>query len=155
MEITMINQSNNKDCLTYEALFNQIATKSEEVLNLDKNKEMSVVFVNEVEIQKINREYRHIDAITDVISFALNDSEDDYEMVEGSNEIGDIFICVERMKQQAIEYQHSEKREMCFLFTHGLLHLLGFDHMDNEMEQKMFHMQDVILNDIVPNESNS
>ncbi|MEF9961028.1 MAG: rRNA maturation RNase YbeY [Erysipelotrichaceae bacterium] len=155
MELSIINQSNDLECINYEPLFHQISKRAEAVLNIGEDKEMSVIFVNEADIQKINLEYRHIDAVTDVISFALNDLEDDYEKLDGNQEIGDIFICVDRMKEQAKEYHHSEKREMGFLFTHGLLHLLGFDHMNTKMEQEMFHMQDVILNDIVPNESNT
>ena len=61
-------------------------------------------------------------------------------------ELGDIFISVDKAKQQAQEYQHSLKREMCFLFVHGLLHLLGYDHMNEEDEKVMFQKQDEILN---------
>ncbi|MEI3327068.1 MAG: rRNA maturation RNase YbeY, partial [Thomasclavelia sp.] len=89
--------------------------------------------------------YRNIDRATDVISFALEDSEQYY--VEGmARNIGDIFISVDHALMQANEYGHSLKREMCFLFTHGLLHLLGFDHMEKEDEEKMIAMQKKILN---------
>ncbi len=60
--------------------------------------------------------------------------------------LGEIYICIPRMKQQAIEYQHSEKRELSFLAVHGLLHLLGYDHMNKEEEKVMFELQELILN---------
>ena len=78
------------------------------------------------------------------------DSEDDYEMMEDDNELGDIFINVEAIRNQAKEYGHSLRREVCFLFTHGLLHLLGYDHMEEDEEKEMFALQDVILDEIVP-----
>ena len=102
-------------------------------------------------IQEINRDYRSIDKPTDVISFALKDSEEDYMISEEiDEELGDIFINVEAVRNQAQEYGHSIRREVCFLFTHGLLHLLGYDHMQSEDEKIMFALQDVILNDLVP-----
>ena len=73
-----------------------------------------------------------------------------YEVMEGEEELGDIFINIEAISAQAADYGHSLRREVCFLFTHGLLHLLGYDHMTPEDEAVMFQLQDVILDDIVP-----
>lgn len=107
--------------------------------------ELSVIFVNDERIHEINRDYRQIDRSTDVISFALEDNEQFY--VEGMpRELGDIFISIDHAKKQADEYGHSFYREMCFLFTHGLLHLLGYDHMNEEDEKEMFTLQNDILN---------
>lgn len=104
----------------------------------------SIIFVSETEIQKINREYRQIDRVTDVISFALFDGE---KIIDDERTIlGDIYICIPRMKEQAKEYGHSEKRELSFLVVHGLLHLLGYDHMTKKEEEIMFKIQDEILN---------
>lgn len=110
-----------------------------------ENAIFSVIFVTEEEIQKLNREYRNIDRVTDVISFALEDEED----LPKSNirVLGDIYICINRMKEQSISYGHSEKRELSFLAVHGLLHLLGYDHMTKEDEKEMFGLQELILND--------
>ena len=108
---------------------------------------MSCVLVDDEEIHRINKYYRNIDRATDVISFALEDNDQFY--VEGMpRSLGDIFISVDHAKAQAQEYGHSLYREMCFLFTHGLLHLLGFDHMKEEDEQEMFAMQDCILQEL-------
>ena len=104
----------------------------------------NVIFVDNEKIHEINREYRGIDRETDVISFALEDSED--IVLPCGRILGDIYISFERMKSQALEYGHSEKREMLFLCIHGLLHLLGYDHMTKEDEKVMFKEQEDILN---------
>lgn len=127
-----------------------IAQRAQEVLKLEDEYSMSVIFVDPEEIHEINKTYRNIDRPTDVISFALRDEADDYEMMEEDNELGDIFINIQAIVDQASEYGHSMRREVCFLFTHGLLHLLGYDHMCEEDEKQMFALQDVILDDIVP-----
>ena len=106
----------------------------------------SIIFVNLEEIHKLNKEYRGIDRPTDVISFALEDS-DDFE-VDGLRVLGDIYICIDRMKEQAKEYGHSQMRELSFLTCHGLLHLLGYDHMEKEEEKIMFDKQDKVLEEL-------
>ncbi len=99
-------------------------------------------------MHQINRDYRGVDRTTDVISFALKDEMGEGDYIE--EELGDIFINIDAAKRQAIEYGHSEKREICFLFTHGLLHLNGFDHMTKEDEAEMIQYQKKILDDIIP-----
>ena len=103
----------------------------------------NVIFVDNETIRNINREYRGIDRETDVISFALEDNED--IKFEFGRLLGDIYISVDKMKEQALEYGHSELREMAFLTVHGLLHLLGYDHMTKEDEEVMFKEQELIL----------
>ncbi len=105
----------------------------------------SIVFVGDEEIHDINKKYRQVDRITDVISFAFEDNED--LMYNGIRMLGDIYICIPQMKRQAKDFGHSEKRELSFLATHGLLHLLGYDHMKEEDEKVMFSLQELILND--------
>lgn len=114
-------------------------------LKLEKveNAIFSIIFVDEKEIQKINKEYRGIDKITDVISFAF---EDNANVVYNDIRIlGDIYVCITRMIDQAKEYGHSEKRELSFLIVHGLLHLLGYDHQTKEDEEIMFKKQELVL----------
>lgn len=105
----------------------------------------SIIFVTSEKIHEINKEYRNVDRVTDVISFALEDSIEGY--VEEIRMLGDIYICVEKMKEQAELYNHSVLREMCFLTTHGLLHLLGYDHMEEDDEKVMFSLQEELLNE--------
>lgn len=106
----------------------------------------SIIYISLEEIHKLNKEYRGIDRSTDVISFALEDS-NDFE-VENLRVLGDIYICIDKMKEQAKEYGHSEKRELSFLTCHGLLHLLGYDHMEKEEEKVMFGKQEKILEEL-------
>lgn len=103
---------------------------------------VSFIIVDNDQIQEINKKYRNIDSATDVISFAEIDS-DDYKDLP--IELGDIFINKERVISQAEEYGHSQLREFAFLVTHGMLHLLGYDHMKKEDEEIMFSLQDKIL----------
>ncbi|WP_278902110.1 rRNA maturation RNase YbeY [Dolosigranulum pigrum] len=120
-------------------------------LELEENCAMSVIIVGNEEIQNINREYRQKDAVTDVISFALEESvaEDDFpaiqEVMDESRELGDIFVSFQRAQEQAVEYGHSFKRELGFLVVHGFLHLNGYDHMTDEEEAEMFDLQRDIL----------
>ena len=104
----------------------------------------NIIFVTNEEIHKINKEYRKVDRVTDVISFALEDNKDieykDFRL------LGDIYIAIDVDYEQAIEYNHSREREVCFLATHGLLHLLGYDHMTEEEEKEMFGKQEELLN---------
>ena len=107
--------------------------------------EISVSFVDEEEIQEINRSYREKDAVTDVISFAMEDEDDNVIHEDAPRMLGDIIICTDRAKSQAEEYGHSYKRELMFLTLHGFLHLLGYDHMEAAEEKEMNRLQDEIL----------
>ena len=105
----------------------------------------NVIIVDNPKIHEINKEYRGIDRETDVISFALEDDKTfnrtDFRI------LGDIYISLDRVVSQSIEYGHSFKRELFFLALHGLLHLLGYDHMKKEDEEVMFALQDKILDE--------
>lgn len=111
-------------------------------------------------IKELNREYRGIDKVTDVLSFPLLNfpvpgdfsgiKEDDPASFDPENKellLGDIAICMERAEEQAEEYGHSLKREYAFLITHSVLHLLGFDHESKEDEEIMIGYQKKILKD--------
>ncbi len=109
-----------------------------------KNIIFNVIIVDDSKIKEINKTYRHINNVTDVISFALEDNQDikydDFRL------LGDIYISIDTAKRQAIEYNHSLLRELSFLTIHGILHLLGYDHMEPEEEKIMFEKQELILN---------
>lgn len=109
-----------------------------------ENVEFNIIFVDSDTIHEINKNYRHVDRVTDVISFALEDNE---TITLDHRVLGDIYICVERAEEQAKEYGHSFLRELAFLSIHGLLHLLGYDHMEKEEEKIMFSKQEDILNE--------
>ena len=104
----------------------------------------SFIIVDNDAIHELNKHYRHIDAPTDVISFAGIDGLEEEERGLPF-ELGDIFINKDRVISQAQDYGHSEVREFAFLVTHGLLHLLGYDHIEKEDEKVMFALQDKIL----------
>ena len=108
--------------------------------------EVNIIFVGLEEIHEINKTYRNVDRPTDIISFALEDTED--VTVYEERVLGDIYICLDKVHEQAKEYGHTEIREMAFLIVHGLLHLLGYDHMIKEEEKIMFGLQEEILNEM-------
>ncbi|MGR3765073.1 rRNA maturation RNase YbeY [Rossellomorea sp. NS-SX7] len=117
---------------------------------VEESSEVSVTFVTNERIREINREYRHKDQPTDVISFALEEmGEDEIEIVGADmpRVLGDIIISVERAKEQAEEYNHSVSRELGFLALHGFLHLLGYDHLEEQDEKVMFQRQKDILDE--------
>ena len=105
----------------------------------------NIIIVDNDIIRTINRDYRNKDSETDVISFALEDEKAFVDI--GIRVLGDIYISIDKAIQQAKEYDHSLKRELCFLAIHGLLHLLGYDHMTLEDEKKMFELQELILSE--------
>lgn len=112
-----------------------------------ENGEVSITLTNNEYIHELNREYRHIDRPTDVLSFALNESEEPaIEDGPNINVLGDLVISVERAEEQAADYGHSVRREIAFLTVHGMLHLLGYDHMEEadrlEMEQEQRYVMD-------------
>ena len=132
----------------YEDVYLDLMTTVMEVLKIKCDPIVSVSFVDNKYIHKINKKYRQIDRPTDVISFAFLDAEGNYDKIlysQGPVVLGDIYISVDKAKEQAEEYGHSLHRELCFLFVHGLLHLLGYDHMKKEDEEVMFKLQDDIL----------
>ena len=109
-----------------------------------ENGVLNIIFVDNKEIHKINKEYRNIDRVTDVISFALEDEEDLVNPTE-YRILGDIYVSLDKCIEQAKEYGHSFKRELCFLCVHGTYHLLGYDHMTKEDEEIMFKKQEEVL----------
>ncbi len=132
----------------YEEKYSAIMKKAFSLLGVVTNYEVDVSLVDEPTIHQINRDYRNVDRVTDVISFAFNDDKSEEGLIADPNIphlLGEIFICVPRALEQAKEIGNSEQREMCFLFCHGLLHLLGYDHMKEEDAKIMFPLQDKIL----------
>lgn len=104
---------------------------------------MSLLFTGNDEIQVINKEYRDKDQPTDVISFAYHETED-FD-IGPYDTLGDIVISLERVVEQAKEYNHSDKRELFYVLTHGILHLLGYDHIEEEDKKEMRAKEEEIL----------
>lgn len=147
MEIRFINQSQQKRWNNYRKYLKPILVKTVARLSIEKEVALSVILTEDAEIHAINQTYRNIDRPTDVISFAMEEGESSGIDLD-IRELGDIFINVDAVVRQSAEYGHSLKREFCFLFTHGLLHLLGYDHLDVADEEKMFALQEEILLEI-------
>lgn len=147
MHFTFINQTTEKSWNNYRLFIDLISHKTAKILRITKRFQFSVILVSKETIHEINRMYRNKDSETDVISFASLDSVS-IQVKESSLELGDIFINVDAVRSQANEYKHSLKREFSFLVAHGLLHLLGYDHMTKQEEEKMFALQEDILDGI-------
>ena len=141
--------------LNYYEIINKVDENIDEVNELNgllnyglkylklNNVVFNIIIVDNETIHSINKEYRGVDCPTDVISFAL---EDDKSFVQTELRIlGDIYISIDKAREQAKNYGHSLKRELSFLTIHGLLHLLGYDHMEEKDEKEMFELQELIL----------
>lgn len=136
------------------SLLTQLLEKAAEMEGVDEG-EVALTFVNDEEIHELNKEYRGIDRPTDVLSFAMNETLDEeldivYELEEGESVdvpdvLGDIIISVPTAIAQSEEYCHSVERELGFLFVHGFLHLLGYDHQDETSEAEMMGKQEAVL----------
>lgn len=136
------------ECESYEQFYLELMDVTFKKLNIKCDPIVSVSIVDNRYIHKINKKYRGIDRPTDVISFAFLDSENNYDKIlfsPGPIVLGDIYISLDKAKEQAKEYGHSLHRELSFLFVHGLLHLLGYDHMNEDEEKVMFKLQEEIL----------
>jgi|SRR5690625_1395288 len=126
----------------------RILQEAEKVEHIDGG-EISLTFVDDAMMRELNEQYRGQDRPTDVLSFAMSElTEDELEVIvedELPEMLGDIILSVPTATQQSEEYGHSLEREIGFLFAHGLLHLLGYDHQDDTAEQKMFAKQKQLL----------
>lgn len=136
-----IFNNTNKDIEEIDVLRKYLKYATKE-LKIEKGI-FNIIFVSNEEIHEINKNYRNTDRVTDVISFALEDNED--VVYKDFRLLGDIYIAIDVAYDQALEYNHSREREVCFLATHGILHLLGYDHMNKEEEKIMFSKQDKLL----------
>jgi len=129
-----------------EHMLMSVLQKTAEVYGISPHTEVSVVLADDEYIHALNRQYRSKDCPTDVLSFALNEGEEP-TVIDGPEEVllGDIIISVETATRQAEEYGHSLERELAYLTVHGILHLLGYDHMVEEEKQEMRQEEEHIL----------
>lgn len=152
-EIEFIDLLNEETLKKYKRAMKRILKRVKKELNITHKLGLSVTLCDNNHIQDLNKTYRKKDMPTDVLSFAIEDDEDkslieEIGKLSRVREIGDIVISYEKAVAQATEYNHSLTREMCFLFTHGVLHLLGYDHMNKNDEEVMFALQEKILSDL-------
>ena len=140
MEIGLFNETEEKLDFELETLERVLKTGLQRLSILEC--EFNVIVVHNAYIHELNKTYRGKDADTDVISFAL---EDDKTFNPETRVLGDIYISIDKVYEQARMYSHSNLRELCFLAVHGMLHLLGYDHMKEEDEKIMFDLQEEIL----------
>ncbi len=146
IEIDFINEQDEVEISEADYdLLRKVVNTLAQLEELNKG-EVAITLTDNLTIHKLNKEYRNIDAPTDVLSFPLEDEEGIViEDVDYPLHYGDIIISALRAKEQATEFGHSLQRELSFLVAHGFLHLLGYDHETKEEEQVMFAKQEEVL----------
>ena len=157
----MINIKSNKKLKYLNNLYDTILTEAIKTFNITSDIEINVEFVSKLTIKRINKNFRNINKVTDVLSFPNLNLKMPLENVLTKNNfacdinpetnnimLGDIYICYNKVKKQAKEYGHSVVREACYLFLHGVLHLLGFDHIKEEDKVVMRKYEEQILNNL-------
>ena len=132
-----------------EEIVKKVLNKVAELYGLEENAEVGVTLTDNEYIKELNTKYRNKECSTDVLSFALNEGEEP-EIVDGPsvNLIGDIIISVETAQMQAEEYGHSLERELAFLTVHGMMHLLGYDHIEEEDRIEMRKEEEYVLGEL-------
>lgn len=133
IEVSFFNKT-EFDTTEFEKLGEIITKNAYKHMNVEGDKEISFIFLTNEEIHEMNKNYRDKDYPTDVLTFP---GEEEY--------LGDIFISIEKVEEQAKEFNHSIETEMSFMFVHGFLHAIGYDHMNDEDHKEMFDLQDEIL----------
>jgi len=134
IDINIINQYN--DDSSYDSIVKEILKIAYDYLEISKDMIINIVLTNNETIHQLNHQFRGFDKATDVLSFENQEMED---------EIGDVFISIDKAISQAKEYRHSFERELAFLTLHGFLHCIGYDHLNETDEIEMFSLQDNIM----------
>ncbi|MEG1292298.1 MAG: rRNA maturation RNase YbeY [Lachnospiraceae bacterium] len=144
----------------YETVAKEVVEAAIEIEEFPYEAEVTILLVSTLEIQEINREHRKIDRPTDVLSFpminyeipgefsSIDQDEDNFNPDTGEALLGDVILCIDKVKEQAERFGHSQKREFAFLILHSMLHLFGYDHMTEEEAIVMEEKQRNILNQI-------
>lgn len=160
MTITVETETEVDFPFDYEELARRVITFTTDHENFPFEAEINLLLVDNEAIHRINREYRQIDRPTDVLSFpllsyeeagnfdAVEDCDDNFNPDTGEVMLGDIIISVDKVKEQAEAYGHSEMREFAFLIVHSMLHLFGYDHMEPEEAAFMENKQKQILKEL-------
>ncbi|MCI8961542.1 MAG: rRNA maturation RNase YbeY [Clostridia bacterium] len=146
-QIADINYEEIEKNEEYEELIKEITEQCFKEEKLDKTDlYLSITLSNEEYIHKINKETRNVDKPTDVLSFPMFEKNEIPKTKTGIPDVlGDIIICIPIVKKQAIEYEHSFKRELAYMLVHGFYHLMGYDHIEEKDKQKMREKEENIL----------
>ena len=158
MTVNIDYESEDRLDLPYETIIQEIVEEAVDYEDCPYEAEVNVLLTDNEGIRQINRQYRQIDSPTDVLSFPMADYDEpaDFDRLEeqgadyfnpetGELLLGDIVISVDKVKEQALKYGHSESRELAFLVAHSMLHLFGYDHMEDEERKVMEGKQEEIL----------
>lgn len=158
MSIYIENETETALDFDYEDVIRKVINYSLDFIQCPYETEVNVVITDNNGIHQVNKEYRNIDRPTDVLSFPMIEYEEagNFDIIDEENEdgfnpetgelvLGDIMISVEKVKEQALDYGHSELREMAFLTAHSMLHLFGYDHMEEEERKVMKEAQRSIM----------
>ena len=136
-----------------QKVFNEVRSE----FSLPDNARVELSVVDEDDIRQVNKEFRNVDSVTDVLSFPslevtlpfdIDDYPYDIDLSTGELMLGEIMLCYKRAVEQSIEYAHSKERECCYLVLHGLLHLLGYDHIQEQDKAVMRDKEEKILNSL-------
>ena len=143
VRITYENKATEKK--EYENIIESVCKEGAHIYGLDEDAELSVVLCDNAYIHELNKTYRNIDRPTDVLSFALNEGEEEGYDGPDTKLLGDIVISLDKTREQADEYGHSFERELAYLTVHGMLHILGYDHMTDEDKTEMRKEEEFVL----------
>lgn len=143
MDLSINDQQNLYATAPLALILERVLREGLRRLQVDEEVEIGVTFVDDDGIRQLNREYRSIDKVTDVLSFPQ--TEDDWDVPDIARPLGDIVISLSRAAQQAEDFGHSFEREVGYLTAHSLLHLVGFDHQTPEDKEKMRELEEAIM----------
>ena len=143
VRITYENKVTEKN--EYENIIESVCKEGAHIYGLDEDAELSVVLCDNTYIHELNKTYRNIDRPTDVLSFALNEGEEEGYDGPDTKLLGDIVISLDKTREQADVYGHSFERELAYLTVHGMLHILGYDHMTDEDKTEMRKEEEFVL----------
>ena len=150
--IEIYDEINSGESAEICGIFEEVASFGGEAVLGHRNFEITITLTDGEAIRQINKEHRGIDSETDVLSFPLWDRRNGEEPFKNPETdcimLGDIIISLPRVKEQAEEYGHSEKREAAYLCIHGVLHLLGYDHMSDDEKQEMRAKEEELLSEL-------
>lgn len=153
-DLVQINYNNIEENEDYNKIIHTVIKKCFEEEGLDKLKKyINIILTNPEEIRKINKEYRNIDRETDCLSFPMFEKEEIEELIKQKENItvdvlGDVVVSIERVYEQAKEYNHSFERELAYMVVHGFYHLMGYDHMEKEEKSIMREKEENILQNL-------